>query len=316
MHISLCTCILTHTHTHTHACTHTHTHPHTHTPSHPHPHAHTGAHPHTLSHTQSHPHTHTHTHTQSHRHPSTAETEGSAENSDIFQELGGEQEPEEGEGQGEGATPLFKSPMSSKSKHAGNSVCSCACMWPTHNLNLPENLFDSPPSFPPPSLPPFLPPSLPSFPPSSLPPSSLPPFLPPSLPSSLRSFLPSLHPSLPPSSPGYRYGRIPWADADIMVLLDDKGTPKFCLQELSSKVCELQVVKKCHQYQLWDGLWLTRETFVGVRMLHLKWVVGLPVSPNAVVYGLYCVFGECLEARLIQLFVSAIVCTHVRCNLN
>ena len=31
---------------------------------------------------------------------------------------------------------------------------------------------------------------------------------------------------------GYQYGRIPWADADITVLVDEKGIPKFCLQEL------------------------------------------------------------------------------------
>ena len=35
---------------------------------------------------------------------------------------------------------------------------------------------------------------------------------------------------------GYRYGRIPWADADITVLVDEKGVPKFCLQELVTKV--------------------------------------------------------------------------------
>ena len=35
---------------------------------------------------------------------------------------------------------------------------------------------------------------------------------------------------------GYQYGRIPWADADITVLVDEKGVPKFCLQELSAKV--------------------------------------------------------------------------------
>jgi len=35
---------------------------------------------------------------------------------------------------------------------------------------------------------------------------------------------------------GYQYGRIPWADADIMVLVDERGVPKFCLQELCSKV--------------------------------------------------------------------------------
>ena len=28
----------------------------------------------------------------------------------------------------------------------------------------------------------------------------------------------------------------PWADTDIMVLVDERGVPKFCLQELYSKV--------------------------------------------------------------------------------
>ena len=36
---------------------------------------------------------------------------------------------------------------------------------------------------------------------------------------------------------GYKYGHIPWADADITVLVDERGVPKFCLQELSTKVC-------------------------------------------------------------------------------
>ena len=35
---------------------------------------------------------------------------------------------------------------------------------------------------------------------------------------------------------GYQYGHIPWADTDIMVLVDERGVPKFCLQELYSKV--------------------------------------------------------------------------------
>ena len=37
-------------------------------------------------------------------------------------------------------------------------------------------------------------------------------------------------------SSGYQYGRIPWADVDIMVLVDERGVPKFCLLELCSKV--------------------------------------------------------------------------------
>ena len=35
---------------------------------------------------------------------------------------------------------------------------------------------------------------------------------------------------------GYQYGRIPWGDADIAVLIDTKGTPKLCLHELHMKV--------------------------------------------------------------------------------
>ena len=35
---------------------------------------------------------------------------------------------------------------------------------------------------------------------------------------------------------GYQYGHIPWADADVTVLVDERGVPKFCLQELSTKV--------------------------------------------------------------------------------
>ena len=31
-------------------------------------------------------------------------------------------------------------------------------------------------------------------------------------------------------------GRIPWADVDIMVLVEERGVPKFCLLELCSKV--------------------------------------------------------------------------------
>jgi len=34
----------------------------------------------------------------------------------------------------------------------------------------------------------------------------------------------------------YQCGRIPWADVDIMVLVEERGVPKFCLQELCSKV--------------------------------------------------------------------------------
>ncbi|CAI8056731.1 hypothetical protein GBAR_LOCUS30905, partial [Geodia barretti] len=39
-----------------------------------------------------------------------------------------------------------------------------------------------------------------------------------------------------PKQAGYRYGHIPWADADITVLVDEKGVTKFCLQELIAKV--------------------------------------------------------------------------------
>ena len=35
---------------------------------------------------------------------------------------------------------------------------------------------------------------------------------------------------------GYQCGRIPWADVDIMVLVEERGVPKFCLLELCSKV--------------------------------------------------------------------------------
>lgn len=35
---------------------------------------------------------------------------------------------------------------------------------------------------------------------------------------------------------GYQYGRIPWGDADVTCLVDETGTPKFCLPELCSKV--------------------------------------------------------------------------------
>ena len=35
---------------------------------------------------------------------------------------------------------------------------------------------------------------------------------------------------------GYQYGRVPWGDADITCLVDENGTPKFCLQELCGKV--------------------------------------------------------------------------------
>ena len=34
----------------------------------------------------------------------------------------------------------------------------------------------------------------------------------------------------------HQYGRTPWADTDIMVLVDERGVPKFCLLELCSKV--------------------------------------------------------------------------------
>ena len=37
-------------------------------------------------------------------------------------------------------------------------------------------------------------------------------------------------------STGCQYGRIPWNDADVTVLVDEKGTAKFCLQELCTKV--------------------------------------------------------------------------------
>ena len=36
---------------------------------------------------------------------------------------------------------------------------------------------------------------------------------------------------------GYQYGRIPWGDADVTCLVNEKGTPKFCLPELCNKVC-------------------------------------------------------------------------------
>lgn len=38
---------------------------------------------------------------------------------------------------------------------------------------------------------------------------------------------------------GYQYGHIPWADADITVLVDERGVAKFCLQELIAKVYTL-----------------------------------------------------------------------------
>lgn len=34
----------------------------------------------------------------------------------------------------------------------------------------------------------------------------------------------------------YQYGRIPWGDADVTCLVDETGTPRFCLPELCSKV--------------------------------------------------------------------------------
>ena len=37
-------------------------------------------------------------------------------------------------------------------------------------------------------------------------------------------------------STGYQYGHIPWADADITVLVDERGGVKFCLQEICAKV--------------------------------------------------------------------------------
>ena len=50
---------------------------------------------------------------------------------------------------------------------------------------------------------------------------------------------------------GYQYGRIPWADADITVLVDERGVPKFCLQELCIKVCVYSAhnfIDKCNSF--------------------------------------------------------------------
>jgi len=38
---------------------------------------------------------------------------------------------------------------------------------------------------------------------------------------------------------GYQYGRIPWNDADVTCVVDNRGVAKFCLNELCSKVCVL-----------------------------------------------------------------------------
>ena len=62
---------------------------------------------------------------------------------------------------------------------------------------------------------------------------------------------------------GYQYGRIPWADADITVLVDERGVPKFCLQELCIKVCVYSVhncIGKCSSF-LGYGALLAVELF-------------------------------------------------------
>ena len=41
----------------------------------------------------------------------------------------------------------------------------------------------------------------------------------------------------PSKHAGYQYGRIPWGDADVTCLVNEAGTPLFCLPELCSKVC-------------------------------------------------------------------------------
>lgn len=35
---------------------------------------------------------------------------------------------------------------------------------------------------------------------------------------------------------GYQYGRVPWANAEVAVLVDEKGVLRFCLHELCTRV--------------------------------------------------------------------------------
>ena len=52
---------------------------------------------------------------------------------------------------------------------------------------------------------------------------------------------------------GYQYGRIPWNEADITCIVDNKSVAKFCLNELCTKVCEVSIIRQaccCFSYQI------------------------------------------------------------------
>jgi hypothetical protein len=56
---------------------------------------------------------------------------------------------------------------------------------------------------------------------------------------------------------GYQYGKIPWNDADLALLITSVGTPKFCLQEVCNKV--LRYHNKVDVFEMVKNLHLSLE---------------------------------------------------------
>ncbi|XP_019855613.1 PREDICTED: uncharacterized protein LOC100636670 [Amphimedon queenslandica] len=74
---------------------------------------------------------------------------------------------------------------------------------------------------------------------------------------------------------GYKYGKIPWSDADLALVITSRGIPKFCLQEMCNKV--LKYHNKSDVFELVKNLHLSLEQ--GSTNL-LKKLQALGLHPN------------------------------------
>lgn len=97
---------------------------------------------------------------------------------------------------------------------------------------------------------------------------------------------------------GYQYGKIPWSDADLALLITTTGIPKFCLQvnqlslllyislslSLSQEVCNkvLRYHNKTDVFEMVKNLHLQLEQGSGILLRKLQ---ALGLHPNRYYYS-------------------------------